>query len=184
MVDQIAFEKYTSLFMERLMSDRDTLRAKWILNLRNGTYQQGRDALKRKDGTFCCLGVGEDTVNPHRWEDPGDDTSKLCYGIRQVTSYTRPGSTEPETWFQSALMTPETQEALGLASNSGVLNLRLIPAELRQRIEKFVADRNGTKEWDLGIRPTLMGLNDLEVSFLMIAEIIETGAAWKENMHK
>jgi hypothetical protein len=32
-------------------------KAKWVLALRSGEYQQGHSSLRRHDDTFCCLGV-------------------------------------------------------------------------------------------------------------------------------
>lgn len=33
------------------------LKAKWIAALRSGEYRQGRHALRKADGSYCCLGV-------------------------------------------------------------------------------------------------------------------------------
>jgi hypothetical protein len=36
---------------------REDFKAKWVAALRSGEYEQGQGYL-RKDGAFCCLGVG------------------------------------------------------------------------------------------------------------------------------
>lgn len=33
------------------------VKAKWVEALRSGKYKQGKDALRKGDNTFCCLGV-------------------------------------------------------------------------------------------------------------------------------
>jgi hypothetical protein len=33
------------------------IKAQWTAALRSGEYQQGKQALKTADGTYCCLGV-------------------------------------------------------------------------------------------------------------------------------
>ena len=33
------------------------IKAKWIKALLSGKYKQGREVLRRKNNTFCCLGV-------------------------------------------------------------------------------------------------------------------------------
>lgn len=33
------------------------VKAKWLKALRSGKYKQGDSYLRRKDGTYCCLGV-------------------------------------------------------------------------------------------------------------------------------
>lgn len=35
----------------------EELKNKWVKALRSGMYEQGRKALKTKDGKYCCLGV-------------------------------------------------------------------------------------------------------------------------------
>lgn len=40
----------------------------WVAALRSGKYSQGRTALRKDDGTFCCLGVLCDVVSPENWE--------------------------------------------------------------------------------------------------------------------
>jgi hypothetical protein len=36
---------------------------KWLEALRSGKYVQGKNALKREDGSFCCLGVLQDVLD-------------------------------------------------------------------------------------------------------------------------
>lgn len=43
------------------------LKAKWVEALRSGKYKQGRGTLRRKNGTFCCLGVLCDVESPDGW---------------------------------------------------------------------------------------------------------------------
>lgn len=33
------------------------IKEKWIKALRSGEYKQGKNVLRRRDNTFCCLGV-------------------------------------------------------------------------------------------------------------------------------
>lgn len=40
------------------------LKAEWIAALRSGDYKQGKSFLKNDDGTFCCLGVLCDIMEP------------------------------------------------------------------------------------------------------------------------
>jgi hypothetical protein len=43
----------------------------WLEALRSGKYKQGRHALRRRDDTFCCLGVVCDLAAPEYWSwDP------------------------------------------------------------------------------------------------------------------
>jgi hypothetical protein len=45
------------------------LKAKWVAALRSGHYEQGRDALKTRDGKFCCLGVLCDVIDQNGWTE-------------------------------------------------------------------------------------------------------------------
>lgn len=51
-----------------------TMKAKWLAGLREGNYRQGQQALRRKDNTYCCLGVLADVCGV-KWQEPheGDD---------------------------------------------------------------------------------------------------------------
>lgn len=40
---------------------------KWIRALRSGDYEQGTSKLRRKEDSFCCLGVACDVVQPDGW---------------------------------------------------------------------------------------------------------------------
>jgi len=60
--------------MNRIIRDR------WIAALRSGEYQQGRELLRTKDGTFCCLGVLCVVEN----EDIGPDRGYLDDEFRQA----------------------------------------------------------------------------------------------------
>lgn len=43
------------------------IKGKWIAALRSGKYPQGQGALNR-NGSFCCLGVLCDVVEPESWQ--------------------------------------------------------------------------------------------------------------------
>ena len=46
---------------------------KWIKALESGDYEQGRSKLRRpKEGSYCCLGVLADTVDPTLWDEGND----------------------------------------------------------------------------------------------------------------
>lgn len=46
---------------------------RWLDALRSGDYVQGRNALRRANNTFCCLGVACDVLFPNRWKlDPSE----------------------------------------------------------------------------------------------------------------
>lgn len=43
------------------------IKQRWVAALRSGIYKQGKSALCKSDGTFCCLGVLCDLVVPDQW---------------------------------------------------------------------------------------------------------------------
>ena len=45
----------------------EDIKIKWLAALRSGEYQQTKEAL-RAEGSFCCLGVLCDIVEPDDWE--------------------------------------------------------------------------------------------------------------------
>jgi hypothetical protein len=52
------------------------LKTKWVEALRSGEYDQGKNALKSTDGSFCCLGVLCDLkYGKEIWKE-----NKDCYG--------------------------------------------------------------------------------------------------------
>lgn len=54
-------------------------RKEWVAALRSGEFEQGRDQLKREDGSYCCLGVA--TVLAMRAGVPG---ASLVYGLEDA----------------------------------------------------------------------------------------------------
>ena len=46
------------------------LKAKWVEALRSGKYEQGTTSLKSSRGTWCCLGVLADIIDPDGWSVP------------------------------------------------------------------------------------------------------------------
>lgn len=58
---------------------------RWVAALRSGRYKQGRSRLRKKDDTFCCLGVAcdlliQDGLLPP-WEEGDDSTCYETYGF-------------------------------------------------------------------------------------------------------
>lgn len=47
---------------------KETDKKAWIEALRSGEYTQGKRALCRRDGSFCCLGVAYDVLVDGWWE--------------------------------------------------------------------------------------------------------------------
>lgn len=44
------------------------LKSKWLDALRGGEYKQGKDYLRGKEDTFCCLGVLCDVLGVGKWK--------------------------------------------------------------------------------------------------------------------
>lgn len=51
------------------------LKSKWVAALRSGKYKQGKYRLRKKDETYCCLGVLCDITDPTKWTGRGPDES-------------------------------------------------------------------------------------------------------------
>jgi hypothetical protein len=51
------------------------LKAKWVVTLRKGAYEQGRSQLRDRANRCCCLGVLCDIINPDGWELPQNRNS-------------------------------------------------------------------------------------------------------------
>lgn len=67
------------------------IKDKWIAALRSGEYIQGKEALRRKDNTFCCIGVLCDIYQKEKggeWEDIGD---YKYYGFKDAVGNERSG---------------------------------------------------------------------------------------------
>lgn len=45
------------------------LKARWVTALRSGEYRQGYFSLRTNLGSYCCLGVLCDLVDPNGWDD-------------------------------------------------------------------------------------------------------------------
>lgn len=45
------------------------IKKKWLEALRSGKYKQGAGYLRRRDESYCCLGVLCDIVEPENWEE-------------------------------------------------------------------------------------------------------------------
>lgn len=58
------------------------LKAKWLEALRSGKYRQGRGALQSYTGTFCCLGVLCDVLDPTGWASNGGPEAPRMYVYR------------------------------------------------------------------------------------------------------
>jgi hypothetical protein len=67
-------------------------KAKWLAALRSGEYKQGRKFLK-KNGSYCCLGVLCDVVDPTKWNDDYDYDYGL--GVKGVSAYDGVSGTLP-----------------------------------------------------------------------------------------
>lgn len=50
------------------------LKAKWLEALRSGRYQQAKGAL-RHEGSYCCIGVLCDIVDPNAWITDSNDVA-------------------------------------------------------------------------------------------------------------
>lgn len=60
------------------------IKAKWIVALRSGKYEQTQKSL-RTGNAFCCLGVLCDLVKPKAWL--GSDDDPFYYHVGQATSF-------------------------------------------------------------------------------------------------
>lgn len=45
----------------------DKIKQKWIIALRSGNYEQGKNNLRSKNNTYCCLGLLCDIIDPDAW---------------------------------------------------------------------------------------------------------------------
>lgn len=45
----------------------NTLMSRWVEALRSGKYEQGRDMMRSRGNTFCCLGVLCDVIDDKAW---------------------------------------------------------------------------------------------------------------------
>lgn len=76
---------------------------KWLEALRSGRYQQGRSALRRTNGTMCCLGVLCDLVDPSRWGEPGS-AGLIPFGDSDVLGYPPPSVLEETGDFNDCIL--------------------------------------------------------------------------------
>lgn len=65
----------------------EKMKKKWTNALRSGEYRQGRQALKTRDGAFCCLGVLCDIIPDNKCDDKWkDDPRYFGYLFRHETA--------------------------------------------------------------------------------------------------
>tara|TARA_R100001086_G_scaffold181899_1_gene101223 strand:+ start:240 stop:587 length:348 start_codon:yes stop_codon:yes gene_type:complete len=83
------------------------LKAKWILALISGKYQQTKETLRNQDG-YCCLGVLADVSKCGVWDNHDDD------GTWQ-THYQYHTSHKGEDGFNKNLLSKPLLRDLGLA---------------------------------------------------------------------
>lgn len=58
------------------------IKAKWVEALRSGKYKQTRNALRKSDNRFCCLGVLCDIADPTGWQPaPGSYRHRHLQGM-------------------------------------------------------------------------------------------------------
>ena len=127
-------------------------RKTWVKALRSGNYKQGfgklYDVFKKK---FCCLGVAT-VLTSHRYL-PGSD--HLTIGV---------------------YLDEETMSYYGMKSYAGSFVWKSLSENLRERIEEQLGDSfEGfieNAESDI-VGCSLSRLNDNEISFDLIADIIE-----------
>jgi hypothetical protein len=163
-------------------------KALWVAALRSGEYPQGRDhlATKRGDGTFafCCLGVacevaiknglplsvredvgmrrlygGLSSYPPFevsRWLTPADETIKLLEDWEV---------TVPALVMRTLPAIMETARALRSVSEVMGPGSATVDAAL---------ERHGETPGRESYSVTLAWLNDVEASFALIAELIES----------
>ena len=61
-------------------------KARWVAALRSGDYKQGKYALRKSNGTFCCLGVACDINDPNGWEIvEGHPDNRMVYRSPDMT---------------------------------------------------------------------------------------------------
>lgn len=82
------------------MSMNVELKAKWVEALRSGKYKQGKNHLRNKDDTFCCLGVLCDIVNETKWKPYANDYYYYDEGL-SLSSATIPPKLRKEVGLDS-----------------------------------------------------------------------------------
>ena len=119
------------------------VKEKWITALRSGEYKQGREALKRTDNEFCCLGVLCD----------------LYIKETGIGRWVNDKSTYVDFWigdkYSGAMPLEEVKDWAGL-SNKG-MNIHTTDVLLYNNFPRTLAGLNDTQR----------------LSFLQIADIIE-----------
>ena len=65
---------------------KDDVKTKWLDALRSGKYKQGRGILRRPDGSFCCLGVLCDIIDPNGWDEYKVETGN-CIKIHKLANH-------------------------------------------------------------------------------------------------
>jgi len=132
------------------------IKEKWVTALRSGKYQQGTDFLRAND-QYCCLGVlcdlyakEHDTV----WKEVGE--------VHHVNYY---------SFFSAETELPgPVMKWAGLSHTSPFVS---VPLELADHLNAKL-DEKGVKAyfWDEEF-PQLATLNDAEIGFNVIADLIE-----------
>jgi hypothetical protein len=143
----------------------------WTTALRSGTYTQGKNYLRKTDGSFCVLGVLCDTVDPTGWEDVQSDPdrskdSSVPYLGANKSGTTCGYETFPPGTFIRMLDLP-------LHMNGGMdihIPTSLLNNSQRQKVVDFMAPSGHTY---LSSDYCISTLNDAGISFEELADLIE-----------
>lgn len=138
------------------MTTQKEYRANLVEALRSGNYTQGQLKLRTHTDKFCCLGVACDLVDPDDWDRTDfeyiyddDSTTSMSFNVR---------------------------ESYGFRTSTGGFKWSTVPDDLIERLNKDLQFGIAGKEITPDSHCTLARLNDVGVSFDLIADLIESEA--------
>lgn len=138
--------------------------AKLVAALRSGEYEQGRNSLRTRGDSYCCLGVACDISGLGKWEKR---ESALSFDFTDWEYVIRDSNGEKVASDSSTLPAPVAQW-LGMAVDG---EFYLPDAQIRWDTQEANTDRHN-------LLVELTSLNDEGMPFEQIADILEHAEAF------